>query len=817
MDQIVRTGSAFSPASPIPGTPEPPRARAWLRVAGAVTLVAALTLRADPHAQVLWPRPEAPLTAVVEKTAGSEMTDRFWAHLHHGEAGVMLHTRILQENYYLAANAATEVRYTVRGVPVSGWMPLPATFGLDLWNPALTVKDGIHDLSVEVRGVQAEQIKPYPMFLHVGRHQAVEETVPVIAQNMQALENLRPAPFGTAYVRVSDRRMIGYPADPTPGPWTEPPHLADLYQEPMQPHSDHFEGAQMWWEEPPGTISEGLKFVRALAPKTGEYFTGLYNGGGEVSPTDFGNGGHRTFPIKDGPRGVGWTDGYLGGQVDSQGGFVHVNKAGAARYMKPDGELITVAGWRVRPDKDPVWVQKPLASIRTNMEFRGTWLNGLYADPYDPGFHQPMDITIDPLNESVWYIAGIYDHCIWKLVVDKTTWVATVSVFAGDPSHRPGYVDGVGHAARFNKPYSLVFDPVSDAIYVSDFDNDAIRKIARNGTVSTVFGATGFGDRLLAMGLATRDDRVVANPVVAADNARLSGTSPDVFAPYTVRVDSRGRLIVFDRGFNTVRRFDLATSSATVLVRLQSTDNGGQTWTYTRGGFGEGIRGWAWLDVDRYGRSGPLDSIYLAMAVSYAIPRNETTNHFNEEWWWISADGGEQRYVSRVDVNRSPDSWGPMTDTDLPHYPWGIAVDPRGGLYLAGIGEHGITKIRKRRSGDPMPPADMSYYDSKRLWVWGTADMPYYTIPRTSSGWGVSPALVHGWEGHNYLGFADAWGYKSGYSADAMLQAFGITTTISDNSVARQRVLDFIRLNGGQAIGSSVPAPSAPSNVRIVR
>lgn len=797
-----------------------PRQR--LRTIGSLITASAVLYSTFVKADQSWPRPDAPLTAVVEKIAGAEMTDTVWGHLHHGDVGLTVHTQILDQNTYRSADSTTEVRYLVRGVPISNWLPLPANFDIDLANTGLPAKDGIHDLSVEVRGNNAELIKPYPMFLHIGRHQsAPEETVPVIAQNMEALGNLKPAPFGTAYVRAADRNMVGHPADMTTTPWTLPPHQADLYQIPMQPHSDHFEGAQMWWEEPAGTINEGLKFVRSLAPKAGEFFLGLYNANGDVPPTDFASGGLRTLPMKDGPRGVGWTNGYISGQVDSHGGFVHVNKAGSVRYMRPDGELITVAGWRVKLDKDPVWILKPLASIRQNEEFRGTWTEGLYADQYDPGFHQPMDITIDPQNDSIWYVAGLYDNCIWKVVVDRTNWTSTVSVFAGDPGHTAGYADGVGHAARFNKPFSLVFDPISDSIYVSDHNNDAIRKITRDGTVTTMFGRTGFADSLLSLGLASRDERIVANPVVAADHARLTGANPDIFAPYTVRVDSRGRLIIFDRGFNTIRRFDVATRSAEMIARLQFSHDGGQTWGFANGGFGEWARGWAWLDVDRYGNSGPLDSIYFAMATSYATPRNDAGQlHFNEEWWWISSDGSQQTYLSDIDHNATPESWGPLNNTDLPHYPWAVAVDPRGGLYLTGVGEHGITRVRKRRSADPMPSpvGDLSYLDAKRMWGTGSADAFYYTIPRSLTGWGVSPALIHGWEAHNYLGFADAWSAPS-MTDDEIVQAFHLPPAITLNPTAKQRMIEFIRVNGGQqvTIGGStgLTPPAAPRNVRL--
>ena len=63
---------------------------------------------------------------------------------------------------------------------------------------------------------------------------------------------------------------------------------------------------------------------------------------------------HDRFPFRDGPRGVGWMSPYTTGQVDSRGGLAFVETGGPLRYLKPDGEIITVAGWRVKPDKDPI-------------------------------------------------------------------------------------------------------------------------------------------------------------------------------------------------------------------------------------------------------------------------------------------------------------------------------------------------------------------------------------------------------------------------------------------------------------------------------
>jgi sugar lactone lactonase YvrE len=59
---------------------------------------------------------------------------------------------------------------------------------------------------------------------------------------------------------------------------------------------------------------------------------------------------------------------------------------------------------------------------------------------------------------------------ILKLVQDKILYTVAGST-------TPGYVNGAGAAARFNTPQSLTFDAAGN-LYVADFGNNAIRKIA---------------------------------------------------------------------------------------------------------------------------------------------------------------------------------------------------------------------------------------------------------------------------------------------------------------------------------------------------
>jgi hypothetical protein len=107
--------------------------------------------------------------------------------------------------------------------------------------------------------------------------------------------------------------------------------------------------------------------------------------------------------------------------VDSTGGLAFADKGGPVRYMKPDGTITTVAGWRVRADRDPVYFLKPFSQIRANMELRGTWTSGQYAVPEDRGFHAPTDVAIDARDEHTWYVTGFDDNAIWKIGVNPTT------------------------------------------------------------------------------------------------------------------------------------------------------------------------------------------------------------------------------------------------------------------------------------------------------------------------------------------------------------------------------------------------------------
>ena len=96
-------------------------------------------------------------------------------------------------------------------------------------------------------------------------------------------------------------------------------------------------------------------------------------------------------------------------------------------------------------------------------------------------FSSPLGIAVTP-NGTV-YVADSGNHCIRKISG------GTVSTFAGMPQVW-GDADGQGTNAQFNGPVGLAFDSRTN-LFVSDANNDTIRKIAPDGTVTTFAGAAG--------------------------------------------------------------------------------------------------------------------------------------------------------------------------------------------------------------------------------------------------------------------------------------------------------------------------------------
>ncbi len=100
----------------------------------------------------------------------------------------------------------------------------------------------------------------------------------------------------------------------------------------------------------------------------------------------------------------------------------------------------------------------------------------------DAAFEGPMDVAVDS-HGNIFAIDG---NAVRKITPD-----GRVSTIAGGAS---GYVDGHGITARFNSPLGIAID-ADDNLYIADTSNRRIRKISPDGYVNTLAGeSSGYED-----------------------------------------------------------------------------------------------------------------------------------------------------------------------------------------------------------------------------------------------------------------------------------------------------------------------------------
>jgi sugar lactone lactonase YvrE len=95
-----------------------------------------------------------------------------------------------------------------------------------------------------------------------------------------------------------------------------------------------------------------------------------------------------------------------------------------------------------------------------------------------------LRVTIPMQAGSGPIIVSVGDKKDTSYRIFNYTWIGIVTVLAGSTA---GFADGVGTAAKFYQPGGLAFDAANN-IYVTDYQNNKVRKITPGGVVSTMPG-----------------------------------------------------------------------------------------------------------------------------------------------------------------------------------------------------------------------------------------------------------------------------------------------------------------------------------------
>ena len=241
-------------------------------------------------------------------------------------------------------------------------------------------------------------------------------------------------------------------------------------------------------------------------------------------------------------------------------------------------------------------------------------------------------ISVD-LSGNV-YVADTVNSQIRK--ISPSGWVSTL---AGDKFRvftENNFVDGPGSIAKFNFPYSATVDS-SGNVYVADTGNNAIRKVAPDGVVSTLAGSGVEG---------------------SADGV---GTGATFYVPRGTAVDTRGNIFVADGGNHKIRKITpdgLVTTFAGSGVEGNADGTGqGATFTVPNG-----------LAFDSAG--------YLYVADIIGVIRKITPTAV------VTTLAGSGRYESANGTGTAASFKQPTS----------VAVDSAGNVYVA---ERGNAQIRK--------------------------------------------------------------------------------------------------------------------------
>jgi hypothetical protein len=171
-----------------------------------------------------------------------------------------------------------------------------------------------------------------------------------------------------------------------------------------------------------------------------------------------------------------------------------------------------------------------VSGIQFPSGFSGDWTSGTIA----PLSVQNVTVSFSPVSASAYGGNITVDSDATEGVAFITIagtgimpvagWVTTL---AG--SGNAGHAEGMGTAASFNSPYGVAVDS-SGNVYVADTNNQRIRKITPNGTVTTLAGS---GNESYADGI---------------------GTAASFYSPSGVAVDSSGNVYVADSYNHRIRK-----------------------------------------------------------------------------------------------------------------------------------------------------------------------------------------------------------------------------------------------------------------------
>lgn len=199
----------------------------------------------------------------------------------------------------------------------------------------------------------------------------------------------------------------------------------------------------------------------------------IYDAHGNLFVSDYGD--HRIRKIDPSGNVTTWVGSGVSSNVPGTGTGVSIARPlGMVFDSHGDMFVISYLGgnniWKITPNGTAMIFAGSTSGQSGNTDGTGTAAR----------FSQPIGLAIDA-NDNL-YVADSANHRIRKV-----TPTGVVSTFAGSTA---GYADAMGTAAQFSQPFGLCIDGNGN-VYASDVGNRRIRKITPAGEVSTFSGTGG--------------------------------------------------------------------------------------------------------------------------------------------------------------------------------------------------------------------------------------------------------------------------------------------------------------------------------------
>jgi uncharacterized protein YjiK len=361
----------------------------------------------------------------------------------------------------------------------------------------------------------------------------------------------------------------------------------------------------------------------------------------------------------------------------------------AARFNQPSGVAVDSAGNVYLTDRGNNTLRKVTpAGVVTTLAGTAGMAGSADGTGAAARFNQPIGVAVDSAGNV--YVADRGSNTLRKV-----TPAGVVTTLAGTPNTF-GSQDGFGADARFHNPQGAAVDGTGN-VYVADTGSSTLRKVTAAGVVTTLAGTAGLAGTTDGTGTAARFDfpigvaadsagnlyvtdsnnetlrKITAAGVVTtlAGTARVAGgvdgpgTNASFSAPQGVAVDSAGNIYVADWIGQTIRKVTPAGAVTTLAGTAGMFGSADGTGAAARFNFPQG------LAVDKAG------NLYVT---------DENNNTIRK----ITPAGVVTTLAGTAGVVGSADGTGAAAQFNTP---LGVAIDSAGNLYVTEQGNHTVRKI----------------------------------------------------------------------------------------------------------------------------